>query len=117
NFVVRQKEFQSLDGRSLPVTVYMKKIWSYFSAPSVYLDRAIEVLTELESDYGAFPHSGMLIYASPAFQGGMEYAGATITNFKALAHEITHSYFGRGLMPANGNAAWIDEALASWRDD
>jgi hypothetical protein len=27
-----------------------------------------------------------------------------------------HSYFARGVMPANGNAGWMDEALASWRD-
>jgi hypothetical protein len=47
----------------------------------------------------------------------MEYHGATITNLDALAHEITHSYFGRGIMPAHGDAGWIDEAIASWRDD
>lgn len=34
-----------------------------------------------------------------------------------LEHELTHSYFARGLMPANGNAGWLDEAIASWRDD
>jgi hypothetical protein len=32
----------------------------------------------------------------------------------AVSHEIAHSYFGRGIMPANGNAGWIDEALATY---
>lgn len=39
-----------------------------------------------------------------------------MTSLHALGHEITHSWFARGVMPANGNAGWIDEAIASWRD-
>ena len=35
----------------------------------------------------------------------------------ALGHELFHSYFARGVMPANGNSGWLDEALASWRDE
>jgi len=46
----------------------------------------------------------------------MEYCGATMTEFSALGHELFHSYFARGVMPANGNSGWVDEALASWRD-
>jgi hypothetical protein len=29
---------------------------------------------------------------------------------------MLHSYFAKGVMPANGNSGWIDEAIASWRD-
>jgi hypothetical protein len=47
----------------------------------------------------------------------MEYCGATMTDPGALGHELTHSWFARGVMPANGNTGWIDEAVASWRDD
>jgi hypothetical protein len=39
-----------------------------------------------------------------------------MTSLGALGHEITHSWFARGVMPANGNAGWIDEAVARWRD-
>jgi hypothetical protein len=39
-----------------------------------------------------------------------------MTSLGALGHEITHSWFARGVMPANGNAGWIDEAIARWRD-
>jgi hypothetical protein len=49
--------------------------------------------------------------------GGMEYGGATMTSTGALGHELIHSWFARGVMPANGNAGWIDEAIASWRDN
>ena len=46
----------------------------------------------------------------------MEYAGATKTTLASLRHELDHSYFGRSILPVNGNAAWIDEAIALWGD-
>ena len=46
----------------------------------------------------------------------MEYAGATKTKLASLRHELDHSYFGRNILPVNGNAAWIDEAIAEWGD-
>src|SRR5690606_20330699 len=39
------------------------------------------------------------------------------TSLSALGHEMFHFYFARGVMPANGNSGWLDEALASWRDE
>ena len=78
------------------------------------LERAVAVMGELEADYGAYTHKDMTIYI--AGRGGMEHCGATITSMSALAHEITHSWFARGVMPANGNAGWIDEGTARWRD-
>lgn len=112
-FQISQTEFKSVSGKVLPVIVYSK-------SESVDLDsfatRSHATLQELERDYGSFPHEKLIVYANPQFDGGMEYAGATITNLWALSHEITHSYFGRAVMPANGNAGWIDEAVASWRD-
>lgn len=108
--------FRSIDGRDLPVVIYRKP--GMFGGDEATLERlkrsTIAVLTELESDYGPFLHPSVTIYN--AGSGGMEYCGATMTDAGALGHELTHSYFARGIMPANGNAGWIDEALASWRD-
>ena len=56
-----------------------------------------------------------MVYAT-ASGGGMEYCGATMSSMRALGHELFHSYFARGVMPANGNAGWIDEAMAVFRD-
>jgi hypothetical protein len=79
------------------------------------------VFGELEATYGPYAHDDLLVYITkPGEMGsgvsGMEYAGATMTTMGALEHEITHSWFARGVMPANGNAGWIDEAIAKWRD-
>jgi len=113
NFSALTEVFVTSQKNKIPVTIYGKAN----SDPSRYMSLAKRTLNELEADYGIFPHAKLVIYGTESFPGGMEHQGATITNLWALAHEITHSYFGRGLMPSNGDAGWLDEAMASWRDD
>lgn len=115
--VEKRLSFESMDGREIPVTIYIGK--SFFGGELSSLkkveEEAFKVFHELEKDYGPWPHPVLVIYN--AGRGGMEYCGATITEFRAIGHELFHSYFARGVMPANGNAGWVDEALASWRDN
>ncbi len=103
----------SVDGRTIPAVVYVNKTST--ASLDKLKEKTIAVFNELEKDYGAFPHPSITVLQSG--MGGMEYCGATMTDFSALGHELFHSYFARGVMPANGNAGWLDEALASWRDD
>lgn len=115
-----ETQYKSIDGRDIPVVIYTAKNSSAAKTLKRYKALTEQTLKELEGDYGAFPHSSVTIYnASLAHMGlgGMEYAGATVTNLSALEHELFHSYFARGVSPANGNAGWIDESLASWRDN
>lgn len=104
----------SIDGRKIPAVVYSQGGIMTRSLDSVK-QKTSDVFHELEKDYGAFPHPSITVYN--AGSGGMEYCGATMTSYSALGHELFHSYFARGMMPANGNSGWMDEALASWRDD
>lgn len=104
---------RSVDGREIPAVVYAGNS-SWGASLSSLKERATQVFHELEGDYGAWPHASLTILN--AGSGGMEYCGATMTDAGALGHEMFHSYFARGVMPANGNSGWIDEALASWRD-
>tara|TARA_R110000868_G_scaffold117600_13_gene312448 strand:- start:18295 stop:19632 length:1338 start_codon:yes stop_codon:yes gene_type:complete len=103
-----RKIYKSIDGRDIPVLVYTNQSVSRF------MNETLKVLAELEADYGPWPHAQVIIYG--AGQGGMEHCGATITSYSALGHELIHSYFARGIMPAHGNSGWVDEAIASWRD-
>ena len=110
---------QSSNGRLIPVAIYAARGMDAAELPA-FKSTTLQVLAELEQDYGAFRHNSVTIYnanLSSMGLGGMEYAGATVTNIGSLGHELFHSYFARGMTPANGNAGWIDEALASWRDD
>lgn len=84
-------------------------------APPQAIATAKSVLAELESTYGAYAHDRLTMYISGG--GGMEYCGATMTSLGSLPHEILHSWFGRGVMPGSGNAGWIDEGIAQWRDN
>lgn len=106
---------KSIDGREIPAVVYVGKSILGSTNLSSLKEEASKVFHELEGDYGAWPHPVLVVYN--AGSGGMEYCGATMTSFSALGHELFHSYFARGVMPANGNSGWLDEALASWRDD
>lgn len=109
--------FRSIDGRELPVVIYLKPglLGGAEATLATLKSETINILNELEGDYGPFLHPSVTIYN--AGSGGMEYMGATMTSRSALGHELTHSYFARGMIPANGNAGWVDEALASWRDE
>lgn len=102
--------YPSIDGRLIPVDIYTSYDATVFAAATQ------TILAELEADYGPFPHEQVIIYGN-APSGGMEYAGATATSLSALGHELFHSYHARALMPANGNAGWMDEAIARWRDN
>ncbi len=107
---------RSVDGRLVPVTIYSTS--TQFPGGTnleIVKNKTSEYFHELENDYGAWPHDGLVVYNAGA--GGMEYCGATMTSLSALGHEMFHSYFARAVMPANGNSGWIDEALASWRDE
>ena len=114
-----ESSFKSRNGKDVPVQVYAAKSPTALQTIEDLKEQAQNVLNELERDFGPFPHASLTIYNANLTSmglGGMEYAGATVTDRGSLSHELFHSYFGRGFVPANGNAGWIDEALASWRD-
>ncbi len=111
-FVRADFSYPSISGRQIPITIYSPSA----GQTEEFRQETRRVLEELESDYGAWGHPSFLAYGTPNGSGGMEHAGATATSFSALDHEMLHSYFAKGVMPANGNSGWIDEAIASWRD-
>ncbi len=109
----RDFNYKSIDGRQIPVTVYSpnwKRTNTFRTATKKYM-------AELEADYGPWGHPSFVAYGTITGSGGMEHAGATATSLGALDHEMLHSYFAKGVMPANGNSGWIDEAIATWRDN
>lgn len=108
----RDFTYKSISGRDIPITVYSP----FRSRTKRFHAETIRVMAELEADYGPWAHPGFVAYGTMPGTGGMEHSGATQTSFGALDHEMLHSYFAKGIMPANGASGWIDEAIASWRD-
>lgn len=104
--------YTSISGREIPITVYSPSK----SRTKKFKPETQRVMKELETDYGPWAHPTFVAYGTIKGTGGMEHSGATATSFGALDHEMLHSYFAKGVMPANGNSGWIDEAIASWRD-
>ena len=111
-----EETFTSSDSRILPIVVYANAEWQVEDIDlERYMLKTKTILHELESDFGPFPHGSVTVFAREGVEpSGMEYAGAVATDMSALRHELDHSYFARSIMPADGNAGWIDEAIAVW---
>lgn len=116
-YISLRSTFVSLDRRTIPVLSYTT-VWLAQDGVELepFREEADLSLKALESDFGEFPHSSVTIFATGMGRGGMEYAGATTTGLGSLRHELNHSYFARSVMPVNGDAGWVDEAIASWAD-
>lgn len=76
-----------------------------------YERQAREALATLAPLFGPLPHDRLHLYGA---RHGIEYAGAAEVAGSNVFHEMVHQYFGRHLMPADGNSGWIDEAIAHW---
>jgi hypothetical protein len=93
---------------------------------ALYMKRSSNYLQYFIRRYGDFPTQSLTVLMrapSPSSNSAttpnpinMEYAGALSANIVYLKHEICHCYFGRCVSPANGDASWFDEAVASWED-
>ena len=117
-FQTLQDQFLSSDGRTIPILVYTKSSRQAGSLMDSFVQLSKLILHELESEFGPFPHGSLTIFAKEEKEDdvAMEYAGATATDLMSLRHELNHSYFARSVIPANGDAGWIDEAIAKWAD-
>lgn len=108
----RTSILRSISGKDIPIITY-KNFFIYNLRK--FQKKTHSVINELERDYGPYAHDAVYVFAK-GLRGGMEHSGGTETSYVSLGHEIFHFYFAKGVMPANGNAGWIDEAFASWRD-
>lgn len=111
-FAVERDTFESINKKQIPMTFFSQK----HDLAKQGIEEAKKHLAEFEALFGEFGHNQVVAYITLG-GGGMEYSGATTTSLWALRHELNHSWFARCIMPASGNAGWIDEAIASWSDD
>jgi len=107
-------EYYSSNGRIIPIQIYKKRSEVKVDLRK-FKKKTIDILDNLENDFGPFPHQKVVIYGMN-MPGGMEFSGAIFTGSGALSHELFHSYFARGVLPDSGNSGWMDEAFARWRD-
>lgn len=93
--------------RSIPLLVYGKSATELAFA-EVEIQRAAD---EFSRSFGPFIHQQFIAFIWDHF-GGQEFGGAMMTSTDHIRHEVAHSWFGRDVMPANGDSGWIDEAIA-----
>lgn len=114
-------DLTSIDGRTVPAVAYYLKDDEDGSKAELLnlVARAKATFAKSESLLGAYIHSSMVIYneGGKDSSDGMEYCGAMRATTQNVSHEILHSWYARGAMPANGNASWIDESVVTWLDE
>ncbi len=110
-------EYLSQYGRKIPLFVYQIKGTNVEAELSEFVADAKRHLSDLEDRYGDFFYDRLTVRGMSKKYGGMEHAGATASDLASLRHELDHCYFARGIAPVNGDAGWIDEAIASWGDN
>jgi len=113
-YAMKRYEYTTKSGRKVPITLYGSWFRGLYQGKK-FARTISAVLHELENDYGEFGHPSIIVYGK-GNSGGMEHSGATETSLRSVDHELFHSYYGKGVMPANGSAGFLDEAMASWRD-
>lgn len=113
--VVRHTATASLTGGTVVTLDLMKR------ASDVALDlnsAAATVENDLDdfhSSIGPYMHGNRytaLLTSGP--QHSMEYDGGTTSSMSALRHEIFHSWWARGMLPARGEDGWLDEAWTTY---
>ena len=93
--------------------------WKLVDGPedlSTWISRITSLLAENETRYGEFVGEKFVCF----FHGaaiGMEYSNATTSDTSALRHEVFHSWFARGVMPASQADGWWDEGFTRYNDD
>jgi hypothetical protein len=73
-----------------------------------------ECLAHNRARFGPYGHGDRFLTYVWGSTRGMEYDGATTASVGSLEHEVFHSWFGRGVKPADASDGWIDEAFTTW---
>lgn len=72
-------------------------------------------LTDYHTGIGAYMHGNRFVaYLTSGSTHSMEYDGGTTSSLSALRHEVFHSWWARGMLPARGADGWLDEAFTTW---
>ncbi len=104
----RASEARLPDGRTIAIACWKpagSRVDLDVAGPRVarYLARDVERI-------GPYLHGDRFTVVFEGTSGGMEYAGACTTAPGSLQHEVHHSWWGRGVVPASQDDGWIDEA-------
>lgn len=103
-----QKVLKTADGQSITIEVTVRKDAGATVKQTIKATAAaIEEFTESTGPWVHGPRC--VVYVWPGSRS-MEYDGATTTAIDALEHELFHSWFARGVKPADQNTGWMDEA-------
>ncbi|MFD9122492.1 hypothetical protein [Streptomyces bottropensis] len=103
-----------VSGKTVPIEAWRPAGSAVDLAAQIAAIRTL--LVDTENGYAATSMTTGTSRTSPA-AGGMEYEGGTTTSADALLQETFHSWFARGLKPADQSDGWWDECFTTFHDD
>jgi hypothetical protein len=72
-------------------------------------------LNDFNTAVGSYMHGNRYVaYLTSGPTHSMEYDGGTTSRMTALKHEVFHSWWARGMVPAHGEDGWLDEAWTTY---
>jgi hypothetical protein len=73
-------------------------------------------LDGFHSSEGPYMHGSRFVaFLTSGPTHSMEYNGGTTSWMSVLMHEVFHSWWARGMVPARGEDGWLDEAWTTYR--
>ncbi|MFC1851724.1 hypothetical protein ACFL27_16155 [candidate division CSSED10-310 bacterium] len=95
------------------------RIMSYIGGASIEsaFNELKSWIPELIENLGPFPMPRGISIFLTSLGWGMEYYGGTITDPRALNHEVFHMYFGCSTVAKTYRDSWWDEAIDVWYED
>lgn len=99
-----------------PVSIELMKLTSDTALDLVTSEASLAAfLTDFDASVGPYMHGDRFTAYLTSFSShSMEYDGATTSRIGALQHEVFHSWWARGLLPATGEDGWLDEAWTTY---
>ena len=102
------RAFDGTTGSSLPVVILSEAPYSLDEA----FERTAAQVRRMVERFGPWPHPAFHLLVGRS--RSMEFAGAAVSRLAHIEHEVSHSYFGRCVLPLDGASGWIDEGIATW---
>lgn len=112
-YTITKDTFSSASKNDVPIVFYAHTNQGNIN----WIPQIKNALTRLEKLIAPWPYASVIVRAEPGSNWGMEFRGATFTDKFLIFHELAHSYFGRGVLSANGQSGYIDESIVKWLED
>ncbi|MEM7645566.1 MAG: hypothetical protein AAF203_01540 [Pseudomonadota bacterium] len=110
-------KLRSLSGKDVEFEIYLQNP-TLKKLGQLFVDQVKEAFVELEEKLGPYPYEKITFKVLNNNRGGA-FAGALMfdrsyASDRWIVHELSHSWYLKGISPVNGYDGWFHEGFAEW---